>query len=299
MRGGARHLATARLFGLDGSSHACTDTTRQHHHALAVCAAAAAGSSADAVGPEGEPRCGRQWRARGAPLPPDLLHLPRLAQKPLLQQGTADTRRGGARLPRVRPSHCTQAYFHQPQPGVHHHTPRRNPSNPSMLSWHPLCGAGRWHGTIVRRAWSWTATIARSSTCLRATWPAWAARRRLEARRARRLRRAACSNAPSLAADHAATHWSVQRRACLPGQPSGPEGRARNACMPKRGYGGARVPAQSWLSHLTAFVTAQAPMPTKVEDVDKFMQDLAAAAQGRRPPDDEAEAVEGEPSARI
>ena len=52
------------------------------------------------------------------------------------------------------------------------------------------------------------------------------------------------------------------------------------------------------VSHLTAFVTAQAPMPTKVEDVDKFMQDLAAAAQGRRPPD-EAEAVEGEPSARI
>jgi len=42
-----------------------------------------------------------------------------------------------------------------------------------------------------------------------------------------------------------------------------------------------------------------APMPTKVEDVDKFMQDLAAAAQGRRPPDDEAEAVEGEKSARI
>ena len=40
-------------------------------------------------------------------------------------------------------------------------------------------------------------------------------------------------------------------------------------------------------------------MPTKVEDVDKFMQDLAAAAPGRRPPDDEAEAVEGEPSARI
>ena len=40
-------------------------------------------------------------------------------------------------------------------------------------------------------------------------------------------------------------------------------------------------------------------MPTKVEDVDKFMQDLAAAAQGRRPPDDEAEAVEGEPSEQI
>ena len=192
-----------------------------------------------------------------------------------------------------------QAYFHRPKPGVHHHTPRRNPSNPSMLSRHPLCGTGRWHGTIVRRAWSWTATTARSSTCLRATWPAWAARRRREARRARRLRRAACSNAPSLAADHAATHWSVQRRACLPGQPSGPEGRARAACMPERGYGGARVPVQSCLSHLTAFVTAQAPMPTNVEDVDKFMQDLAAAAQGRRPPDDEAEAVEGEPSARI
>ena len=69
--------------------------------------------------------------------------------------------------------------------------------------------------------------------------------------------------------------------------------------MPEKSYGGSRVPAQSWLSHLTAFVTAQAPMPTKVEDVDKFMQDLAAAAQGRRPPDDEAEAVEGEPSARI
>ena len=69
--------------------------------------------------------------------------------------------------------------------------------------------------------------------------------------------------------------------------------------MPEKSYGGARVPAQSCLSHLTAFVTAQAPMPTKVEDVDKFMQDLAAAAQGRRPPDEEAEAVEGEPSARI
>ena len=40
----------------------------------------------------------------------------------------------------------------------------------------------------------------------------------------------------------------------------------------------------------------QARMPTKVEDVDKFMQDLAAAASGRRLPDDD---LEGAPGSRI
>jgi hypothetical protein len=121
-----------------------------------------------------------------------------------------------------QPQHATRHCTKCTRSGPHGFPREVGPD--SALSRHPLCGAGRWHGTIVRRAWSWTATTARSSTCLRATWPAWAARRRREARRARSLRRAACSNAPSLAADHAATHWSVQRRACLAGQPSGPEG---------------------------------------------------------------------------
>jgi|TARA_B110000196_G_C20776608_1_gene489079 hypothetical protein len=37
-------------------------------------------------------------------------------------------------------------------------------------------------------------------------------------------------------------------------------------------------------------------MPTKVEDVDKFMQDLAAAASGRRLPEDELEGARREPA---
>ena len=43
-------------------------------------------------------------------------------------------------------------------------------------------------------------------------------------------------------------------------------------------------------------LTTQAPMPTKVEDVDKFMQDLAAAASGRRLPEDELEGARREPA---
>lgn len=47
----------------------------------------------------------------------------------------------------------------------------------------------------------------------------------------------------------------------------------------------------------SADADSPARMPTRVEDVDKFMEQLAAAASGGRLPDDQE--LEGAPTSRI